>query len=88
MEELLKKRMADLTVLDVMAATNLIESAKSLTIDLETMCKVTGNSKRRVYLLVNNKIYPEDMLVGGYSNRRQSKKLMFYTDKVIEWLKS
>lgn len=87
MEELLKKRMADLTVLDIMTACNLIELSKSITIDLETLCKVTGKSKRRVYQLINNKIYPEEMLVGGYENRRQNKKLLFHTERVIEWLK-
>lgn len=88
MEELLRKRMADLTVLDVMAASNFIEISKSITIDLESLCKVTGKSKRRIYQLINHRLFPDEMLVGGYENRRQNKKILFHTHKVIEWLKN
>lgn len=79
--------MADMTLLDVMKASNMVEIAKSITIDVDAFCKVTGKSRRRVYQLIDNRIYPEEILVGGYGNRKQKNKILFHTDKVIEWLK-
>lgn len=87
MNELLHKRTADMTVIQVMEASHLITLANKITIDLEEFCKVVGKDKSMVYRMLKNKIYPSGLLVGGYENRKQKTKLLFHTDKVIEWLK-
>lgn len=87
MNELLHKRTADMTVIQVMEATNLIHLSKKITIDLEEFCEVVGKDKSMVYRMLKNKIYPENLIVGGYGNRKQKSKILFHTDKVIEWLK-
>lgn len=88
MKEILKVRMADMLLIEVMEASHLIEMAKSATIDIEQFCKISGKTKRRVYKLVNNKLLPEEMIIGGYDNRKRNNKLMFDTEKVLKWLKS
>jgi len=88
MNELLNRRMADMTLREVMEASQLVEMAKSATIDVEQFCKMSGKTKRRVYQLINNKLIPEELIIGGYESRKQKTKLMFDTEKVLKWLKS
>ncbi len=76
-----------MTLRDVMEASHLVEISKSITLDLDQFCKVVGKSRRRVYQLIDNRLLPEYLLIGGYENRKQKNKLMFDTSKVIEWLK-
>lgn len=87
MNELLNKRMADMTLRDVMEASHLVEIAKSLTLTLDEFCRVVGKPRRRIYSLIDNKLLPEELIVGGYENRKQKTKILFHTNKVIEWLK-
>lgn len=76
-----------MTLRDVMEASHLVEISKSITLDLDQFCKVVGKSRRRVYQLIDNRLLPEYLLIGGYENRKQKNKLMFDTSKVLEWLK-
>lgn len=87
MNELLHKRTADMTVIQVMEAVSLIALSKKITIDLDEFCEVVGKDKSMVYRMLKNKLYPAELLVGGYENRKQKTKLLFHTDRVIEWLK-
>lgn len=87
MNELLHKRMADMTVIQVMESVNLITLSKKITIDLEEFCEVVGKDKSMVYRMIKNKLYPSSLLVGGYESRKQKTKLLFHTDRVLEWLK-
>lgn len=87
MNELLNKRMADMTLRDVMEASHLVEVSKSITLTLDEFCRITAKPRRRVYSLIDNKILPEELICGGYENRKQKTKLLFHTHKVIEWLK-
>lgn len=80
--------MADMTLLDVMEASNLVEISKSLTLSVDELCKVLKKPRRRIYALIDNKLLPEELIVGGYENRKQNNKILFHTHKVIEWLKS
>jgi len=87
MNELLHKRTADMTVIQVMEAVSLIALSKKITIDLEEFCEVVGKDKSMVYRMLKNKIYPDSLIVGGYDGRKQKSKILFHTDRVIEWLK-
>lgn len=87
MNELLNKRMADMTLRDVMEASHLVELAKSISITLDEFCRIIGKPRRRVYSLIDNKLLPEELIIGGYESRKQKTKLMFHTQQVLEWLK-
>lgn len=87
MNELLNKRMADMTLRDVMEASHLVEVSKSITLTLDQFCEIVGKPRRRVYSLIDNKLLPEELICGGYENRKQKTKLLFHTERVIQWLK-
>lgn len=87
MNELLNKRMADMTLIEVMEATNLVEISKNPTLDIDDLSKILKKPRRRIYALVDNEIFPSELIVGGKENRKQKNKLLFHTDKVLEWLK-
>lgn len=87
MNEILKRRMADMTLLEVMEASNLVEISKSLTLSVDELCKVLKKPRRRIYALIDHRILPEELVVGGYESRKQNNKILFHTHKVIEWLK-
>lgn len=87
MRELLNKRMADLTVIEVMEFSYLNMLASKPTIPLNDFCKVIGKDKSRVYKLIKNKLIPEEILVGGFENRTRHTPLLFHTEEVIKWLK-
>ena len=87
MNEILNKRMADMTLIEVMEATNLVEISKNPTLDIDDLSKILKKPRRRIYALVDNEILPSELIVGGKENRKQKNKLIFHTDKVLEWLK-
>lgn len=76
-----------MTLREVMEATNLVEISKSPTLDIDDLCKILKKPRRRIYALVDNEILPNELIVGGKENRKQKNKLLFHTDKVLEWLK-
>lgn len=87
MNELLKKRMADMTLLDVMEASHLVEISKSITLSLDEFCKVVKKPRRRIYALIDNRLLPENLIIGGYESRKQNNKILFDTKEVLAWLK-
>ncbi len=76
-----------MTVLEVMEYAEMFNLIKNPTMTMEAFCKVLNKSKRRVYTLLENKIYPEELIVDGYEYREKRKSPIFHTHKVIEWLK-
>lgn len=87
MQEILNKRMADLTVLEVMEFTFLNQLMTCPTMTITDYCKVTGKTRRRVNKLLSNRLIPEELIIGGYENRRQNTAVMFDTEKVLKHLK-
>lgn len=87
MNELLNKRMADLTVLEVIEFAEVYAACKYPTMTMDEFCKVVNKSKRRVYNLLDNKLLPEELIVGGYESRKQRKSPIFHRNEVIAYLK-
>lgn len=87
MNDLLKKRCADLTVFEVLEFAEMHCIFKYPTMPLDNFCKVYGKSKRRVLLLLKNKLIPEEIILGGYNYKSERKHILFITERVVEWLK-
>lgn len=88
MDELLKKRSADLLVLDMLETAFRIERVKSITLSFNDFCRVIGKDRSSVHKLLKNKLLPENIVLGGYENRKQKTKVLFDTEKVLEWLRN
>ena len=88
MQEILSKRMADLTVLEVMEFTFLNSLMNSPTMTITEFCKATGKTRRRVNKLLSNRLLPESLIIGGYESRKQNTAVMFDTEEVIKYLKN
>ncbi len=80
------KKIGELTVGEMLILSNQMGMVKKPTLTLSEFCEIAGADYRRVKKLIMNKLYPEEMLVYGYKNYRGGK-IMFYTDKVLEYLK-
>ena len=89
MNEIFKKRCADMTVFEVMEFAEMFSIMKHPTLSIDDFCKVFGKPRRRVNLLIRNKIIPEDLLVDGYDYKKlgDRKEPLFITEKVREWIK-
>lgn len=87
MNEILKKRCADMTVLEMFEFAELLNVVRNPTMTLEEFCKIVQKSKRRVYELLKNRIYPEELIVGGYASMKQRKSPVFDTKQVIEFIR-
>lgn len=85
-EELLKMRTCDMTVAELMETVSILHQA-SPTMTLDLYCKIKNQEKEYVYSLLNNKLLPEEIIVGGYEGRKKGKAVMFYTEKVLELIK-
>lgn len=79
--------MADLTVEEMIQFCELYDCVRLPTMDIDQFCRFTGRTKKKVIALLNNRLLPEDLLVYGYEGRRQRITVLFYTDRVIHWLK-
>ncbi|KPE51260.1 hypothetical protein [Chryseobacterium indologenes] len=88
MDELLRKRTADLLVIDMMEAAYRIERVKKITLTFEEFCRVIGKDRSSIHKLLKNKLLPEGIILGGYENRKQKTKVLFDTEKVLEWLRN
>lgn len=88
MDELLIKRSADLLVIDMLEAAYRIERVKKITLSFEEFCRVVGKDRSAIHKLLKNKLLPENVVIGGYENRKQKTKVLFDTEKVLEWLRS
>lgn len=87
MNYVLNKKITEMTTLELMEHSYFVQMAKSPSMNIEEFEKITGWSRRKVYTFLRNQLIPEHLIVGGY-NKRQSKKPIFYTKEVIEWLKN
>lgn len=87
--EILHKKIYNLTVSELLDLNEILTMQKHHTMDLSTFCKVISKSSEFVYLRIKNRLYPESMIVGGYNYRaiRKTKKPLFYTAEVIKHLK-
>lgn len=88
MDELLRKRTADLLVIDMMETAYRIERVKKITLTFEEFCRVIGKDRSSIHKLLKNKHLPENIILGGYENRKQKTKVLFDTEKVLEWLRN
>lgn len=88
MDELLIKRSADLLVIDMLETAYRIERVKKITLTLEEFCRVIGRDRSAIHKLLKNKLLPETLVIGGYENRKQKTKVLFDTEKVLEWLRN
>jgi predicted DNA-binding transcriptional regulator AlpA len=55
--------------------------------DLSEFCEVTGKGQKEVYALLRCQYYPDELIIGGYEGRKRKKKLLFDTQKVLEWMR-
>lgn len=88
MDELLRKRTADLLVIDMMETAYRIERVKKITLTFDEFCRVIGKDRSAIHKLLKNKLLPESIILGGYENRKQKTKVLFDTEKVLEWLRN
>ena len=86
-EELGRKRIADMALNELLVAANRIAMVQKMTLRLHEFCEITGKDKSKVYALLRSKYYPEELIIGGYSSRRTGKTLLFDTEKVLEWMR-
>ncbi|MFP3835346.1 hypothetical protein [Chryseobacterium sp. SIMBA_028] len=88
MDDLLRKRTADLLVIDMMETAYRIERVKKITLTFEEFCRVIGKDRSSIHKLLKNKLLPESIILGGYENRKQKTKVLFDTERVLEWLRN
>ncbi|QNS40195.1 hypothetical protein H0S70_07215 [Chryseobacterium manosquense] len=92
MNEILKRRCADLTVLEILTVAHLKNKVEKPFIDMASFCEVSGMDRNRIHkLLINDLSDVRSLVWGGYEKHQQfakNKKLYFDTEKVLEWLKN
>ncbi|WIL01307.1 hypothetical protein CRP6_000027 [Riemerella phage vB_RanS_CRP6] len=88
MNEILHKRIADMTTFEMMESAYLIEKARSITMSIDDFAKTMGVDNRKVYKLLKGKILPEEIIRGGYDSLRQRKRPVFITEEVLKWIKN
>ncbi|MRM84779.1 hypothetical protein [Riemerella anatipestifer] len=88
MNEILHKRIADMTTFEMMESVYLIEKARSITMSIDDFAKTMGWDNRKVYKLLKGKILPEKIIRGGYDSLRQRKRPVFITEEVLKWIKN
>lgn len=86
-EEIGRKRTADMTLNELLVAFNRIAMVQKITLNLDEFCEVTGKNRKTVYSLLRTQFYPDDLIIGGYEGRRNKRKLLFDTQKVLEWMR-
>lgn len=87
MDELLRKRSFDLMVVDMLEVAYRIERVKKITLDFPEFCRIIGKDVGTVRKLFKHRLLPENLIIGGYDNRKQKEKILFDTEKVLEWLR-
>lgn len=88
MDELLRKRNADLLVFENVEAAYRIYRIQTLTLTLRELSRIIGKDYYHLNSLFNNKLLPEEIIVGGYQNRKQKTKILFDTEMVLKWLRN
>lgn len=87
MEQILKKRVSDMTLLEVMEATNRIKESEKQTLTVEEFAKWNNIEVDRVRRLLRSKYYPSELIVGGYEGRTGNNKcVLFVTSAVVRWI--
>lgn len=92
MEEILKKRCADLTVLEILKLAHLKNKVERPFIDMAIFCEISGLDRNWIYnRFRSNNSGIRELVWGGYEKYikyNRKKKLYFDTGKVLEWLSS
>ncbi|MCT4251115.1 hypothetical protein HZP37_08435 [Elizabethkingia anophelis] len=90
MNDFLKKRCADLTVLEILNLAHLKNKVEKPFIDMAQFCEVSGMDKNKVHrLLIHDLSGVRELVFGGYDKHQKYKsgrKLCFDTGKTLEWL--
>ncbi|WP_312900180.1 hypothetical protein [Chryseobacterium taichungense] len=80
-------RTSDMTLNELLIAFNRMAMVQKITMSFNEFCEVTGKDPKDVYALLRSRYYPDELLIGGYEGRRRKKKLLFDTEKVLEWMR-
>ncbi|MDY3512734.1 hypothetical protein PG303_05835 [Riemerella anatipestifer] len=88
MNEILHKRIADMTTFEMMESAYLIEKARCITMSIDDFAKTMGWDNRKVYKLLRSKILPESIIMGGYDSLGKRKRPVFITEEVLKWIKN
>lgn len=75
-------------VVDMLEIAYRVERVKKITLTFQEFCNVIGKDERDVRKIYRNKLLPEQIIIGGYRERKQKEKIMFDTEKVLEWLRT
>lgn len=86
-EELRRKRIADLTVGELERAIYRLHKCTRITMDLKEFCETLSRNEMTVRNQLRVKHFPERLIVGGYSDKTGSD-LRFLREEVEEWLKN
>ena len=86
MEDILDRKVTDLTVFESMKYAYLVSISSKITMSLADFCEATGQD-RKVYSLLKSRYYPEKLLSGGYASLKQRKSPIFITEEVLKWLR-
>lgn len=86
-EELRKKRIADLTVGELERAIYRLHKCTRITMTFKEFCETINRNEVTVRNLLKAKHYPERLIVGGYSDKSGSET-RFLREEVEQWLKN
>ena len=59
---------------------------KHPTLTLTEFCEITQKNKRKVYAELNEKIFPEKLIVDGYDYKKKRKMPLFHSKEVLQWI--
>ncbi|MCT4151290.1 hypothetical protein HZP59_08590 [Elizabethkingia anophelis] len=90
MNDFLKKRCADLTVLEILNLAHLKNKVEKPFIDMAQFSEVSGIDRNKIHrLLIHDLSGVRELVFGGYEKHQKYKagrKLYFDTEKTLEWL--
>lgn len=88
MQEIIHKKVSDLSVLEALKYAYFVSVSTRLTITLEEFCKTIGKDKRKVYQLLRKRHYPATIIYGGYESMVQRKSPLFITKEVLKFIEN
>lgn len=71
--------------LDLAYRTHMVQSP---TLDKAGLTRVTGIPYKKLLLMLKYQELPERLILGGYRERGNRSRVLFYTDEVLQWVKS
>lgn len=86
-DELRRKRIADLTVGELERAIYRLHKCTRITMDFNEFCDTINRNHVTVRNQLRIKHFPERLIVGGYSDKTGSET-RFLREEVEEWLKN